>query len=158
MVVSSFLRSPDNPEDNPGGLSEAKARREALGDAADQLEEFIARPAADPAWIERVGDALGQVRGAFDAHVSEVEGDDGLLVQLSADAPRLAHGIAHLYDEHVEIGRMVEQTEALVRGGDEGNQPAIRDAAVELLTAISRHRHAGADLVFNAYNVDIGGE
>ena len=34
---------------------------------------------------------------------------------------------------------------------------AIREQALELLAAIVRHRHLGADLLYEAYDVDIGG-
>ena len=34
---------------------------------------------------------------------------------------------------------------------------AVRVAAVDVLGAISRHRQKGADLVWEAYSVDIGG-
>jgi hypothetical protein len=34
---------------------------------------------------------------------------------------------------------------------------AIRAEVLELLLAVSRHRQRGADLVYEGYNVDIGG-
>ena len=98
---------------------------------------------------------------AFDGHVTEVEGDDGLLLQLRTDQPRLANGVKRMYVEHVEIRGALDDVLALVRscGGacDETTVESIRLATVDLLRLISRHRQAGADLVYKAYNVDIGG-
>ncbi|NIR39745.1 MAG: hypothetical protein GWN79_19915, partial [Actinobacteria bacterium] len=72
-------------------LEEARNRRLALGDAADLVEDLIARPGSDPRWTVRVADSMQGLRYAFDAHVDEVEDDDGLLPRLQADAPRLTN-------------------------------------------------------------------
>jgi hypothetical protein len=34
---------------------------------------------------------------------------------------------------------------------------AVRDDAMSLLTAVARHRQRGADLIYEAYQVDVGG-
>ncbi len=142
-------------------IGTARSRRFALGDAADLLEDVVARPGSDPRWTLRVADALQGLRAAFAAHVTEVERDDGLLPRLRADAPRLSNGIQHMYDEHESLTSGLEATAELVRGC-EGEcsadvVSAIREAAVDLLRSISLHRQRGADLVYEAYNVDIGG-
>lgn len=142
-------------------LEEARSRRLALGDAADLVEDLIARPALDPRWTSRVGEAMEDLLGAFDDHVTEVEGEDGLLPQLTTDAPRLSNGVKRMYAEHVELRGVVDSVLALVRrcgdGCDQTAVESIRLATVDLLRLISRHRQAGADLVYKAYNVDIGG-
>ena len=142
-------------------LSEAREAREALGVAADLLEEFLAKPGADPQWTMRVADSLQGLQHAFQAHCDEVEADDGLLPQLQRDAPRLSNTIKRMEREHVTIGRAIEQAAELIAecGGDCGTDAveSIRERAVDVLRAISRHRQKGADLVYEAYNVDIGG-
>ena len=142
-------------------LDEARSRRVAMGDAATLVEELIARPASGPEWSARVATALDGLHAAFEEHVREVEGDDGLLPQLTADAPRVANGVKRMYGEHVEIDRMIENAIELIRRcGDRCDETAvesIRLAAGELLRLVSRHRQAGADLVYEAYSVDIGG-
>lgn len=142
-------------------LDEARTRRVALGEAADQVEDLIARPGSDPRWTLRVADALQGLRRAFHDHVDEVEADDGLLPQVRDDTPRLANEIQRLIDEHVTITAEIEAAAALVRdcGGD-CDAPlveAVREAVTDVLRSISRHRQRGADLVYEAYNVDIGG-
>ena len=142
-------------------LDEARSLRVALGDAAEGVEDLIARPASDPRWASRVGGAMDELLEAFDDHVSEVEGDDGLLLQVVTDQPRLANGVKRMYAEHIEIRSVLDDVLALVRrcgdGCDETAAESIRLATVDLLGLISRHRQAGADLVYKAYNVDIGG-
>ncbi len=142
-------------------LEEARNRRLALGDAADLVEDLIARPGSDPRWTVRVADSMQGLRYAFDAHVDEVEDDDGLLPRLQADAPRLTNLIRRMYDEHDTIATEMDAAAGLIREC-EGECDAdavdeIRVAVVEVLKSISRHRQRGADLVYEAYHVDIGG-
>lgn len=142
-------------------LDQARSRRVELGDAADEIEDLIARPASDPRWTARVSAAMDRLLEAFDAHVTEVESDDGLLPQLTADVPRVVNGVKRMYAEHVEIRRVLNNVMELVRRCDDDcDETAVemtRLATVELLRMISRHRQAGADLVYEAYSVDIGG-
>jgi hypothetical protein len=41
-------------------------------------------------------------------------------------------------------------------GGDALDVDAVREDVVDLLADISRHRHRGADLIWNSYDLDIG--
>jgi iron-sulfur cluster repair protein YtfE (RIC family) len=142
-------------------LDEARSRRLALGDAADLIEDLIARPGSDPQWTVRVADALQGMRQAFDSHVSEVEHDEGLLPQLRHDSARLSNAIDRMYAEHITIGAELDDAATLIVdcGGDCGAAmvEAIREAVVDVLRSVSRHRQRGADLVYEAYHVDIGG-
>ncbi|MDG2112841.1 MAG: hypothetical protein P8N02_09545, partial [Actinomycetota bacterium] len=98
-----------DPASDSAALDEVRARREALGNAADTCEEALARPASSPDWTAGVGSAIGELSSAFADHVVEVEDDDGLLPQLLADEPRLAHTIQGMYDEHVDISASLEK-------------------------------------------------
>ena len=142
-------------------LDGARSRRLALGDAADLIEDLIARPGSDPRWTLRVADAVQGLDRAFRSHVDEVETDGGLLPQVRREAPRLANGVQRMVDEHVSITAELEEVAALIRSGagDCGAElvEEIREAVGEVLRSISRHRQRGADLVYEAYNVDIGG-
>lgn len=161
MTMDEPTPGPNTADNGSEALDEARSRRFALGDAADQVEDLIARPASDPDWSSRVGEAMDDLLDAFDGHVTEVEGDDGLLLQVQMDQPRLSNGVKRMYVEHVEIRTVLDDVLSLVRscGGacDETAVESIRLATVDLLRLISRHRQAGADLVYKAYNVDIGG-
>ncbi len=146
---------------DPEALGAARSRRLELGEVADLTEAFLARPASEPAWAARVSEALAGLRAAFGAHVDEVEKDDGLLPRVLTDVPRLANGVSRLQGEHAEIDLRINEVVDLVCGCapdcDHTAVEEVRVEALEVLSLISRHRQAGADLVYEAYSVDIGG-
>ena len=47
--------------------------------------------------------------------------------------------------------------EATARRGDVSQVQDVREEALGLLQAIARHRQRGADLIYEAYSVDIEG-
>ncbi len=108
-----------------------------------------------------IRDSLQGLRYAFEAHVTEVEHEKGLLPQLRLDAPRLSNGIDRMHAEHKAINIDLEGASSLVQSCAGGCSPemveSVREAIGNLLLSISRHRQRGADLVYEAYNVDIGG-
>ena len=136
-------------------LAAATERRVELKDAISAVERAAASPSAMPSWRDYVLRELETLRLALDRHVSEVEGDDGLLAELTAEVPRLAHKIDQVRDEHPGLVRMVDETIIVFNESDDTE--AIRGSILETLFAIVRHRQRGADLVFDGYNVDIGG-
>ena len=142
-------------------LDQARGRRLDLGTAADTFENKLARPGSDPRWITGVADAMQGLREAFEAHCTEVEADDGLLPELLAEAPRLAGKITRIENEHITIRADLDRVAGLVESCngacDDDDVDSIRHAALDVLRAISVHRQKGADLVWEAYSVDIGG-
>lgn len=136
-------------------LAAATERRNELKDAVSSLERAIASPSAMPSWRDYVRGELEKLQVALDRHVEEVEGDDGLLPEMLETAPRLAHKIERVRDEHPMLVDMVKGSLALFDESD--NTDVIRDSILETLFAVVRHRQRGADLVFDGYNVDIGG-
>lgn len=142
-------------------LHTVRLRRFELGEAADQIEESLARPSSEPMWSHRVLESLDALKVAFDEHVQEVERPEGLLNRLLEDDPRLANSVTRMHDEHVEIDLRLNEVRDLICScePDCGHTQIedVRVAAVDTLSLISRHRQAGADLVYEAYNVDIGG-
>jgi hypothetical protein len=109
------------------------------------------------AWAADLRAELTDLSDALDQHVELTEASDGLLSDIAASTPRLAHRVQKAKEDHVVLRAAVARAlEGLPPGdgGDAGVSPA-RDRVVELLTALVRHRHLGADLVYEAYNVDI---
>ncbi len=141
-------------------LGRARQRREALAEAADALDDAITRPAGDaPAWQEGVRAAVTAVSDALDAHIDEVEGPGGLYQEIIARTPRLAHQVEVLEREHVSLRADLAKLTPLLAEPQRPDQIAqLREESVRLLGDISRHRHRGADLVFDSYDLDIGGE
>lgn len=141
-------------------LGRARERREALAEAADALDDAVARPSGDEqAWKESVAAAIGQIDRALDAHIVEVEGDDGLYREIMARTPRLAHQIEVLQREHVALRSDLDTVRTLMAGPSGQEQiDEVREHAVRLLADISRHRHRGSDLIYDSYDFEIGGE
>ena len=132
----------------------ALRRRAELVRAMQELELVVAVPAAEPGWRERLWERVTVLRHQLTEHVVVTEGPEGLYAELLEHAPRLHRPMVRLVAEH---GELLAGTDALARRLA-GPPTSIREQAGELLTALSRHRQRGADLVYEAYAADIGGE
>ena len=64
-----------------------------------------------------------------------------------------------LTEEHADVLRRIEELLTLADVGDGATAASqARKAGTELLGVLMRHRQRGADLVFEAFGLDIGGE
>ncbi|MDP9330005.1 MAG: hypothetical protein M3P11_05120 [Actinomycetota bacterium] len=144
-------------------LSEARQRRATLHDALVHLEMVISSPAAAriPEWTAGVIKELTGVRDAFDQHVLVTEKPGGLYEEIITRAPRLDGTVGRLKAEHPDIaarlGTTLDKLEAVEIGGEEWALDTARDDLQRFIGTVIRHRQRGADLVWEAYNVDIGG-
>ncbi len=161
---SSGYRSPMEPEDRlTPALSEARQRRATLHEALVHLEMAISSPAAGriPEWTGNVTKELTGVRDAFDQHVIVTEKPGGLYEEIITRAPRLDGTVTRLKGEHPEITAQIEKVQerlgAVEIGGEEWPLESARDDLQRFIGTVIRHRQRGADLVWEAYNVDIGG-
>jgi len=150
------------PADQSEALSVARIRRVALFDAVAALEFAAAGPAGKgPGWWRHVGDELHVLREALCDHIHTVEAENGLMAEILEEAPRLAPIVGDLKDEHGELCEGVDLALDLVTSQLVEPQPdqvdEIRDMVVSLLVLLTKHRQRGADLVYEAYDVDIGG-
>jgi hypothetical protein len=143
-------------------LGEAKRRRATLHDTLVHLEHATSSPAAGrvPAWTDHVLKETIAMRDAFEQHVIVTEKPGGLYEEIMERAPRLAGKINKLKDEHPPIAESIEvMVGRLEAGGIDDTWPLdqARDDLQRMLGRVVRHRQHGADLVWEAYNVDIGG-
>lgn len=142
-------------------LAEARHRREDLHAAILAVESAIARPAGrSDDWAGRVHEALIELGGAFERHIATTEEPGGLFEGVNTAAPRLAGQVQRLVREHQDIRTLIGQAIDAVRPQAHPFGPADasggRDVVLELLNRLLRHRQAGADLVYEAYEMDIG--
>ena len=150
-------------DDLTPALDAARLRRKTLHDTIVHLEEAISSPAAGriDGWTAAVLKEVVEVREAFDQHIVVTEREEGLYDEILERAPRLAGNVRRLREEHPEIsehiGRTVARLEQEQVGDEAWSLEAARDGLQRLIGQISRHRQRGADLVWEAYNVDIGG-
>jgi hypothetical protein len=142
-------------------LEELRRRRAELRESMDALEAALATAAGgDPArWAQRVHVALVELAGDFRAHVEITEGPQGLYHDLLASSPRLSGAVDHLTGEHAEISGEVDLLVTRLTVPDAVDDIAgVRELGTALLGRLVRHRQRGSDLVFEAYEFDIGGE
>ena len=139
-------------------LDALRIRRDRLYDAVLDLERALSVPAGDHPreWAADVGAVLTRLQTVLAAHVAETEDDGGFFDGVREHAPHLLHAVDVLRAEH---GLLVESTTALVAHAAVTDSDTavedVRDEAVELIRRLLRHRHRGAELVYDAYSVDI---
>ena len=145
-------------EQHGGAAEGARSRRERLHHVMTALEETLASPARARfrPWREQLVDALHEVHDALRDHVAETEADDGLFVRTLGDAPRLAHAVEHLRRQHVEISTQTDELTQRVKQAGEDDVDSLRQLGTNLLVLLARHRQLGADLLYEAYFVDVG--
>ena len=143
-------------------LEEVRRRRAELRDSMGALELALAAPA--PAgltdrWLQRVHAALTELAGDLRQHVAVTEGPDGLYQDLLRTAPRLSGPVGALTEDHGRIKALLDEvltsSDARAGAADVGQ---VRALGTALLGHIVRHRQQGADLVYEAYEVDVGGD
>lgn len=137
-----------------GRLESIRDQRDALRVAMHSLETTVAGPASAEGWRDAVAAALADLRDALEAHVTIVENPDGLLEEVLEIAPRLAQETEEIEAEHRDLLRALDRVVNAVARPD--NSRAIRRSAMALLAGLAIHRQRGSDLIYEAYNVDIG--
>jgi hypothetical protein len=144
-------------------LREAARRRQTLHEALVALEFAISSPASKriPEWTRQVTKEAVAVRDAWEQHIDVTEKPGGLYEEIVGLSPRLAGTVDRLRTEHPEITeavtQMVARLEHVEIGGLEWPLDDARDDLQRFIGKVIRHRQRGADLVWEAYNVDIGG-
>ncbi len=97
--------------------------------------------------------ALTQMREALDEHIEVTEGAGGLLEDIQGIAPRLSNEIGLIKAEHEELVDLLDKAQTSLEQTEDSK--AIRNRAMSILPRLLLHRQRGADLVYDAYNVDI---
>lgn len=161
----SDLEAPttDTTPADPTLIRTARAQRADLRKAMLDLERSLARPApgrvAD--WSDNVHEALVGLAATFERHIAVTEGDDGFLAEIADHSPRLINAVERMCAEHNRIRQELSSTLAHVRRlpahADDDDIETLRDHVTVLVTDLVRHRQHGADLVWEAHAVDIGG-
>jgi hypothetical protein len=140
-------------------LDQVRARRAELHESLSAvdlaLESAIGRGGA---WRERVHAALAELAHDFSDHVEITERPGGIYDRIQAFAPRLGTAIDRLRAEHRDLAEAIGGYLAVLEhGGTVADLPAFREELTTLVRRVRRHRQAGGDLVYQAYEVDLGG-
>ena len=141
-------------------LDRVRAHRAELGESMAALDAALALPVGlGSLWRRRVRAALTELAHDLRDHRAVTEEPGGLYADALARSPRLASVAKLQMDEHLDfiavVDRLLGEREAGLRDG--AAVAAHREAATDLIGRIVRHRQRGADLIYEAYEVDIGG-
>jgi hypothetical protein len=143
-------------------LREVQRRRADLHQALIDVELAISGPAGGrlDSWRADVAKQLAALLTTIDEHVEVTERPDGLYEEIQQRAPHLSNQIGRLREEHPAMRAdtlvLLERYENDEIGSGWTIDEA-RDDVQRLLGRVVRHRQHGADLVWEAYNLDIGG-
>jgi hypothetical protein len=141
-------------------LQAVRVRRAELRENIGAMERALASPARGRAvvWGEAVHASLVVLADDFSAHVEVTEGPGGLHQAILSGDLRLANAVDALTAEHAqiaeEIAGLVADSAAPVTPDDVAG---LRERANRLLGQLIRHRQQGADLIYEAFETDIGG-
>jgi len=146
------------PHPTPALEVAARHRRE-LREALVAFEGALASPMGDRVtWHAEATDALESLGHAFEDHVAATEASGGLYDEVRDTAPHLRTKANRLREEHPAITAALIAASArlIAPPADEADADAARDELQRLMGQIVRHRQHGADLVWDAYAIDIG--
>jgi hypothetical protein len=135
--------------------------RTELIDVASALVRAVSRPATrEGEWLADVHKSVLRVQDELDAHRAMTRRPGGQYAEILELDPRLGPTIARLVAEQDElvdtVGRIVRAIERA-----EPNSAAIgpvRERVRRMSRVLVRHAHRSDDLLYEAYDVDIGGE
>jgi hypothetical protein len=140
-------------------LSRVRSERAELGHSMAALESALAEPEDGPVSRRRVRAALTELAHDLRAHVELSESAEGIYAELRTAAPRLSTRVDVQLAEHpemlAEVDRLLAERDDGLTG--EGAVAEHRAAASALLQTLAKHRRRSADLLHEAWDVDIGG-
>ena len=141
-------------------LETLRRRRAELRESLNALEAALAAPSLGDQhrWRQRVHVALVELSADFREHIDVTEAADGLHEELARSAPWLSGPVARLAAEHHPIRELIDTLLERCEDGQATPVDEVRESATQLLGQLVRHRQRGADLVYEACEVDIGGE
>lgn len=140
------------------GMESVRIRRAGLKAAMSGLELALAAAARgrEEEWGAGVRESLDSLQDVWNRHVLETESPGAFLDELVGEAPRLANSVQRLRDEHSEIlSELIAADEAM--RAEPVDVEGVRERLTAVLCMLARHRQRGADLVYEAFDVDIGG-
>jgi Hemerythrin HHE cation binding domain len=151
------------PGSAPADLDAVRGQRRSLRRALSALEDALAAPMAghERDWVARLLRTLDHLSDVFEHHVEVTEGPGGLYEDVLDMAPRLDNIIRRFRIDHEAIRAGIQADRVRLRAAAAGEPvelEPVRRRLTRLLGRLVRHRQQGAELIYEAYAVDIGGE
>jgi hypothetical protein len=165
VEVDAMTTEPTQPAaqtSGPAALGEVRSGRARLNEYMNRLEQAVAKPAPgrNEEWVKHVHSTLVELGASFERHIAITEGPGGLFEDITRTAPRLVGEVGKLGQEHKEIREAIAHALDAVRDRTHaipgGTESEGREAVLEVINRLMRHRQRGADLIYEAYQVDVG--
>jgi non-homologous end joining protein Ku len=142
-------------------LNRIQARRATLYHATLNLEQAVGSPTGDlGTWRARTLSAVHELRERIVDHKRQTEEPGEFLDMIAQQAPHLVNAAKKLEAEHddliVHATQLHDMIERLRPTDETSAAGAIRQSALRLMGRLVNHRQQGADLVYLAYNEDLG--
>ncbi len=156
-------QNPGVPTDPGAPVEEVRRRRSQLKAAMSSLQSALAPNGDIPTaqWCREVRYATLQLASALERHIAVHEGPDSFHAEILRNHPRLASRVNGLEHDHEVLAAALRSFQELVDRCSDGSAEELRDIRVqggELLHQFVRHRRRGADVVWDAFEIDLGGE
>lgn len=159
------MTQPTAPRGGPAPhvLDAALKRRAELRESSRHLVRALesASPGREAEWLKRVAECLEEFREDIVEHIESTEAPDGLYDEVRAAQPRLENQVKRLIADHEVLRDRVDACYALATRAAGEPDPiivkAVRDDGTQVVSLLQRHRQRGSDLIFEAYETDIGG-
>ena len=158
MTAPTAPRSP-----SPHLLDAALKRRAEVHETVRTLVRSLesATPGRESEWMSRVAGCLAKLREDVAEHIERTEAPGGLYDEIRTVQPRLTNQVQRLVTDHEAMRERVEACYALASASLDSPDPevvrTVRDEATAVVGLLQRHRQRGSDLIFEAYETDIGG-
>jgi len=150
-----------NPRVEEAAAKAARDHEEILS-AVHRLEAALASPAPgrEPAWKQRAAAALVGVLDSLNVHRESAENEGGVIAEAEALLAR-PPALAAARSQHVRLlqegGELLADLEGR-RDDPKLTCEAVRERAWRLASALRNHQALEADLLLEAFDLDIGGE
>ena len=141
-------------------LDAVRKGRSAIADAMLALEDALASPSTPSAvFIAGVREALASLVSLGVEQLDSLEDTGGLLDDVVLTAPRLSDQVDAVRSQRDDLRGHLSELERAAEAVGEGAGDAhvLRRAGLRLLGEVALYRQRIADLVYEAYFVDLGG-
>ena len=137
-------------------MGEGKDWRRELSRAGDGLQELLSEgmPADHPEdWVQRLEEKLGQLSRALTGFCSDC--DLGLYDDCIELAPRLVPQVKKIRSGQVQLQACVRQQIKRLHNQEPG--PGLHRSMADIVHKVDQLNHHAVDLVYSAYDTDLGG-
>jgi len=143
-------------------LDTIKDRRQSLENAQHALTEALSQVRAnESAGLQLVQQAAEHANAVLEDHIEQTEAPGSIFENVIQDAPHLENKVRGLRHAHLGLKAKLDMVRKISASAIESTVEAaigeLEMAAFEFLDALTIHRHQGAELLYQAYQVDLGG-